>query len=108
MYVFAMTLLLGIGIFVVERFVERWLRWPEVWALVGVALGIAVAWILHYDVFRDWSLGSRAGWLGVTTSGIILGGVAEFWHVASRVVIGGMRRHDPTVDAEVHNLREAS
>lgn len=109
MYVFGLTMLLGIAIFVVERFVERWIRWPEVWAIVAVALGVGVAWILHYDIFSDWGLSSRAGWLGVTASGVILGGVAEFWHMASRVAVGTIRKlNEQAAPTEVHNLREAS
>jgi hypothetical protein len=81
MYVFALALLFGLGILAIERFVDRWLtRVPEAWAVLGVALGVALAWIVNFDIFRDWGLDARAGWLGVTMTGIILGGIADFWH----------------------------
>ncbi len=81
MYVFALALLIGLGILAIERFVDRWLsRVPEVWAILGVALGIALAWIIDFDVFRAWGLNARAGWIGVSMTGVILGGIADFWH----------------------------
>jgi hypothetical protein len=83
MYVFALALLFGLGILAIERFVDRWLtKVPEVWAVLGVARGIALAWIVDFDIFRDWGLNGRAGWLAVTMTGVILGGIADFWHFA--------------------------
>jgi hypothetical protein len=81
MYVFALALLFGLGILAIERFIDRWLtRVPEVWAVLGVALGIGLAWVVNFDIFRAWGLDARVGWVGVTMTGVILGGIAEFWH----------------------------
>ncbi|MFB3739149.1 MAG: hypothetical protein ACE14W_09335 [Candidatus Velamenicoccus archaeovorus] len=57
------------------------IRHPEVRTLVLVGLGIAAAWATGFDVWSPWGISSRAGWLGTTLTGVMLGGVAYGWHV---------------------------
>jgi len=93
MYVFAIALLFGLGILVLVRFVERFLvRLPELLAILLVGLGIGLAWIVNFDVFSDWGLPARAGWVGVTMTGIILGGIGYAWHVVLGLFSGVERK----------------
>jgi hypothetical protein len=93
MHVFGLILLFGLGILAIERFFDRWLSIvPEAWALLGVALGIVLAWVVGFDLFKDWALPARAGWVGVTMSGIILGGVADVWHYMLHLFSGVTRK----------------
>jgi len=93
MYVFAIALLFGLGIMVLGRFVERFLlRVPELMAALLVGLGIGLAWVVNFDLFLDWGLPARAGWVGVTMTGIILGGIAYAWDVVFRLGTSMMRK----------------
>jgi len=92
MYVFAIALLFGLGIMVLGRFVERFLRVPELMAVLLVGLGIGLAWVVNFDLFLDWGLPARAGWVGVTMTGIILGGIAYAWDVVFGLASSMLRK----------------
>jgi hypothetical protein len=93
MYVFAIAALLGLAIAVVAAFAERFLvRMPEVRAVVLVGLGIAAAWATGFNVWTLWGISSRAGWLGTTLTGVILGGIGLVWHVLMTLLAGVGRK----------------
>lgn len=76
MYVFAIAALLGLGAFGLATFAHRYLSMArEAWAMVLVALGVSAAWLVDFNVFRLWSIDAREGWIGVTLSGLMIGGL---------------------------------
>ncbi|GIU93162.1 MAG: hypothetical protein KatS3mg011_2068 [Acidimicrobiia bacterium] len=80
MFPFALALFVGLGITALAMIFDRWLsRVPELWALVLVAVGIAVAWIAGFDMAALWGLDLRASWIGITLTGLVVGGMALFW-----------------------------
>ena len=93
MYVFAIALLVGLGVAAIAMFAERFLtRIPELWAAAFVALGVAFAWITGFDVWRLWGMHARADWVAITTTGIMLGGVALAWHALLGLSSGLLRK----------------
>jgi hypothetical protein len=71
-------------------------------AAVLVALGIGAAWATGFDLWAQWGISSRAGWLGTTLTGVILGGIAHAWH-AVLGLFSGMSR---TVTDEAASLEQ--
>ncbi len=85
MYVFATIALLGLAVWALTMVGERLFSLAaEYWAAAFVILGIGGAWLLDFSFFELWGIGARADWIGVTLSGLAIGGVAYFW----REVIG--------------------
>jgi hypothetical protein len=38
-----------------------------------------VAWIADFDMAAQWGIRTRASWIGITLSGLVLGGLALLW-----------------------------
>jgi hypothetical protein len=75
MYVFAVAGLLGLGVFAVAMFAHRFLSMVrELWPIVLVGLGVGAAWLVNFDAFRLWGIGERQHWIGVTLTGVMIGG----------------------------------
>lgn len=80
MFPFALALFIGLGITAMAMIFDRWLSLvPEIWSLVLVVVGVAVAWIAGFDMATLWGIDMRAEWIGITLSGLILGGMALLW-----------------------------
>jgi drug/metabolite transporter (DMT)-like permease len=85
MYVFGIAVLFALGVMCVARCVERPLqglreRVPlSLYPLVEVALGIGLAWAVHFDLWSLWHIPMRADWIAVTLTGVALGGIAHFF-----------------------------
>lgn len=110
MYVFAIALLLGLAVAIVAAFGERYLnKIPELRALVLVGLGIAAAWATGFNVWALWGISARAGWLGTTLTGVMLGGVAEIWHALFGLSFGLLRKvtDEATTMERTQGLRAA-
>lgn len=77
MYVFAIALMLGLGAFALAACAERYVSMlRELWAVTLVVMGVALAWLVDFDVFRLWGMDTRADWIGVTLTGLMIGGLA--------------------------------
>jgi hypothetical protein len=77
MYVFGIAVLLGLGVFALAMIVDRFLSIaPEFWATVLVGLGIGAAWLVDFDVWQRWGIPARDDWIGVTLTGLMIGGIA--------------------------------
>jgi len=109
MYAFGIAVLLGLAVMVVAAIGERYLlRINEFRAAVMVALGIAAAWAVGFDLWALWGISSRAGWLGTTLTGVILGGIAYTWHVILTLFSGVSRKvTDEAATMEQTQLRAA-
>ena len=80
MFPFALALFIGLGVTALAMIFDRYLsRVPEIWSLVLVAVGVAVAWIASFNMAALWGIDLRAGWIGITLSGLVIGGMALLW-----------------------------
>ena len=76
MYVFAIAALLGLGVFALAMFGNRFVSLAyEFWAVVLVGFGIGAAWLADFDVFELWGIGVREPWIGITLTGLMIGGL---------------------------------
>lgn len=109
MHAFGIAVLLGLAVMIVAALVERYLATvPEVRALVFLGLGIIAAWVMDFGLWREWQMSTRADWLDVTLTGVIIGGIAHAWHVLLGFV-GGLSRKvtDEATTIERTQLRAA-
>ncbi len=80
MYAFGMLALLGLAVLAVAKIADRFLSLAsEAWAFVVVALGVGAAWLVNFSLFSAWSIPVRNSEIGVTITGILIGGAAWFW-----------------------------
>ena len=77
MYVFGIAVLLGLGAFALAMVADRYLSAAhEYWAVAVVASGIGLAWLADFDMWRLWGIAEREPWIGVTLTGLMIGGLA--------------------------------
>ncbi|HVB44984.1 MAG TPA: hypothetical protein VNF47_20100 [Streptosporangiaceae bacterium] len=80
MYAFAIVTLLGLAVFAIAKIANRYVSLAsEVWAVVLVALGVAVAWIIDLNLFSLWAIPVRNSAIAVTATGVVIAGAAYFW-----------------------------
>lgn len=110
MFPFALALFVGLGIAVLVMIFDRWLsRALELWALVMAAVGVGVAWIADFNMATLWGIDFRAEWIGITLTGLVLGGMAMLWREILSLV-GGLYRKVADEAEEIerqHGLRRA-
>lgn len=115
MYVFAIALLFGLGIMCVARWVDQPLRALRrrlvlsVYPLLEVALGIALAWAVNFNLWSLWHVTMRADWVAVTLTGVALGGIAEFFTGVLAMFSGlGRKLHDEAETIERPKLERVA
>ncbi len=80
MYIFAELVLLGLAVLAVGKVADRYLSLAAgAWAFIMVGLGVGAAWLINFNLFASWGLPVRNSVIGVTLTGIAIGGVAYFW-----------------------------
>jgi hypothetical protein len=80
MFPFALALFIGLGVTALAMIFDRWLSLAtEWWSLVLVVVGVAIAWIAGFNMAELWSIDMRADWIGITLTGLVIGGFALFW-----------------------------
>jgi hypothetical protein len=80
MYAFGIMVLLGLAVLAVSRIASRYMTLAaEVWAFVLVALGVGAAWLVNLNLFTAWGITTRADWIGVTLTGLMIAGAGYFW-----------------------------
>ncbi len=110
MYVFAILAALGLGVMLVTMFAERVLNFAhELHAIALAGIGIGLAWAVDFNLWALWHLHARAGWVGVTLTGLAVGGVGYLWYVLLGFFSGLLRKfHDEAASLEkaqgVHGL----
>lgn len=111
MYIFAVALLLGLGVMALAAVADRFLSvFHELWAVAVVAIGIGLAWLANFNMWAQWGLEIRAAWIGVTLTGLALAGIAYFWRETLGLV-GAMFRKlsDEAEELErTHGLRRVA
>lgn len=80
MYAFAVMALLGLAVLGVAKIADRYLSMAaEAWAFVLLGLGVGAAWLVDFNLFATWGLTVRNAAIGVTLTGLAIGGAAYFW-----------------------------
>ncbi|NUS44273.1 MAG: hypothetical protein HOQ24_11370 [Mycobacteriaceae bacterium] len=106
MYVFAIATLLGLGVAVAATFVDRYLdalSLSQVRPALGLALGVAAAWLAGFNLWTAWGVDLRWQWVGVTMTGFVLAGAAQAWHAVLALAEGlGRKAND-----EANTLEQA-
>lgn len=111
MYVFATIALLGLAIWALTMVAERFFALAaEYWAGAFVLLGIGAAWLLDFSIFEMWGLSVRADWIGISLSGLALGGVAFFWREVLGLISSLFRKYSDQAEEleRQHGLRRVA
>jgi hypothetical protein len=80
MFAIAMMALLGLAVLAVTAIATRYLSIsPEIRAFTLAALGVGAAWLIDLDLFGVLAVDTRDSAIGVTMTGLMIGGAAYFW-----------------------------
>jgi hypothetical protein len=72
--------LMGLAVLAVAKVADRYLSLAaEIWAFIMLGLGVGAAWLVDFNLFATWALPVRNAAIGVTLTGLAIGGVAYFW-----------------------------
>ena len=75
-----------------DRLVQRR---PDVRAFLAGSWGVALAWLANFNMWTGWHIGDlRYDWVGVTLTGVALGGTAIALHAIVRFFTGLHRKFD--------------
>ena len=111
MHVFALLFFFSFGVMALTMFGERYLHYSrDRWAFMACALGVALAWLADLNMWSAWNIGHlRYDWVGVTMTGLAMGGGATFLHAVTEFFAGLHRKfHDQAEVMEQHELRRAA
>ncbi len=93
MYVFGLMALLGLAVLGVSGIVNRYLSLAtEAWAFMLVGLGVGAAWLIDLNLFAAWGIGVRNSVIGVTVTGLMIGGMGYFFREVLGVFRGVTRK----------------
>ena len=111
MYIFAIAALLGLGAFGLAMFADRFLSMArEYWAVVLVGFGIGAAWLADFDLWRLWGIAEREHWIGVTLTGLMIGGFGLVFRGVAHLVEAFTRKVDDEAETieKDKNLRRVA
>ena len=96
MHFFAVFLVFGFGVMALTLLGERlYRRMPEARAFVAAAWGIGLAWLANLNMWTSWNIANlRYDWVGVTLTGLALGGTALLAHAVTGFFAGLHRKFD--------------
>jgi uncharacterized membrane protein len=95
MYIFAIVVLLGLAVTGVSMIMARFVSMAtELWALLLIALGVGAAWLADFSMFTAWGVPVREDWIGITMTGLAVGGFAAAWYVVLRLFKGLERKYN--------------
>ncbi len=109
MYVFAAVLVLGLVVAKLVDLVGAFVKLPRgVRLILAFVLGVLGTWAADYSLFASWGITFRAIWMGPVATGLMLGGIAAFWHEVLDLVASATRRvHDQATEIETRIPRAA-
>lgn len=64
----------------------------EIRAFVPAALGVGPAWLINLDLFGGLAVATRDSAIGVTVTGLMIGGAAYFWQEILGFFVGLSRK----------------
>lgn len=100
MHVFAIVLLLALGVMLIGRWVDDFVPiLRRLTMLTAVVLGVLSAWLADFDVWAQWSVPVREHWIGIVLTGVLVGGLAHAWHVVLGFVSGMTRKTNDEAEA---------
>lgn len=104
MHFFAVFLFLSLGIMGLTMIGERGTRrLREGRAFEAGAWGVGLAWLANMNMWAGWSVGNlRYSWVGVTLTGIALGGAALLLHSLLGFFAGLFRKFDDQAEQIEH------
>ena len=111
MHAFALFLFFSFGVMALTMFGERYLHHgAERWVAMACALGVGMAWLANFDMWTAWGVAHlRYDWVGVTMTGLAMGGTATFLHSVTEFFSGLHRKfHDQAEVMEQRELRRAA
>ena len=111
MHAFAVFLFFSFGVMALAMLGGRYLHHArERWAFLTCAIGVALAWLANFNMWTAWNVGNlRYGWVGVTLTGLALGGGAVFLHAVTVFFAGLHRKLDDQAEVmEQRDLRRAA
>jgi hypothetical protein len=93
---FAVFLFLSFGVMALTMLGERgYRRLREGRPFLAGAWGVGVAWLANLNIWTGWNVGNlRYAWVGVTLTGIALGGTALVSHALVSFFTGLHRKFD--------------
>jgi hypothetical protein len=96
MHFFGLFLFFALGVMGLTMFGERaYRRLREGRAVVAVAWGVGLAWLANLNMWTSWAIGGlRYDWVGVTLTGLALGGTALVVHAIVSFFTGLQRKFD--------------
>ncbi len=94
MHFFALFLFFTFAVMALGMLGERgYRRFRGVRPLLFGAWGVALAWLANLNMWSGWAIGNlRYGWVGVTLTGIAVGGAALFVHAVLGTFLGMHRK----------------
>lgn len=96
MHFFALFFFFAFGVMGLTMFGDRlYRRVREGRPVMAVAWGVALAWLANLNMWTGWSIGNlRYDWVGVTLTGVALGGSALLLHAVLGFFAGLRRKFD--------------
>lgn len=71
---------LGLAVLAVTAIASRYLSISaEIRAFTQAALGVGAGWLIDLDLFGVLAVATRGSAIGVTVTGLMIGGAAYFW-----------------------------
>ncbi len=109
MYPFGAVVLLGLVVAKLVDLVHGFVPMPRNSRLaLAFVLGVLGTWATDYSMFAAWDIAFRAAWMGPVGTGLVLGGVAAFWHEVLDLLASTARRvHDQATEIETRIPRAA-
>ncbi len=111
MHVFAVFLFFSFAVMALAMLGGRYLQHArERWAFSASVTGVALAWLANFNMWSAWNVGNlRYGWVGITLTGLALGGGAVFLHAVTVFFAGLHRKLDDQAEVmEQRDLRRAA
>jgi hypothetical protein len=108
---FALFVFLSLGVMGLTMLGERgYRRLREGRAFMAGAWGAGLAWLANVNMWTSWDIGHlRYPWVGVTLTGLALGGTALFVHAILGFFAGLHRKLDDQAEQiEAHDLRRVA
>lgn len=97
MHEFAIVVLFGLGIAASVVFLDRLvarLLVHELWPLLAVGAGVGLAWLADFNLWALWDIPVREERIGITLTGLALGGVAYCWREVLGFFAGLHRKYE--------------
>lgn len=96
MHYFAVFLFFSFGVMALTMLGERgYYRLREGRPFMAGAWGVALAWLANFNMWLGWHISNlRYGWVGVTLTGVALGGAALVAHAVYGFFAGLHRKFD--------------